>query len=105
QNATGIDGSGSVNTSSPGRPTTAVPSSSNASTRAPSIAPGMRPATTGRSGEAPTNAVHTSVPPLIELSKPSDVTASYTHRKPAAGSGAPVEPTPRNDRRSQVRMG
>ena len=41
----------------------------------------------------PTKAVHTSVPPEIELTCTPGPTASWTQRKPSAGSGAPVEPT------------
>ena len=41
----------------------------------------------------PTNAVQTSVPPLMD--ETGTPTASWTQRKPSAGSGAPVEPTHR----------
>ena len=40
--------------------------------------------------------MHRSVPPLSEPSGIASETCSATQRKPAAGSGAPVEPTPRS---------
>ncbi len=97
QNPTGIDGIGAVRTSSPVVPGgTGCPSASNASTAHPSSAQEISPARTGTSGEVPTKAVHTSVPPLIELT--GTPTVSCTQRNPAAGSGAPVDPTHRSAR-------
>src|SRR5262245_45584135 len=60
---TGIEGIGTVSTSSPTAPTTALPSASNASTFAPRHGPAMTPRRTGSSGFGPTNPVHISVPP------------------------------------------
>src|SRR5207253_2487287 len=93
-NETGIDGIGAVITSSPSRPTIDRPPSSNASTRAPSIRHEISPAHTGTSGHGPRKPVHMSVPPLREPVGIASETVSATHSKPAAGSGAPVEPTP-----------
>ena len=99
---TGIEGIGAVMTSSPCRPRTARPSSSNASTRAPSIRQLISPAHTGTSGDGPRNPVHRSVPPLSEPTGIPGFTASRTQWKPAAGSGAPVDPTPRSGPRSSA---
>src|SRR3954451_4737839 len=63
QNITGIDGIGSVMTSSPTSPTKGSPRSSNASTLHASNRHGISPACTGSKGTPPTNAVQTSVPP------------------------------------------
>ncbi len=49
--------------------------------------------------------MHRSVPPLSEPSGIAPDTASLTHRKPAAGRGAPVDPTPRSLARSRSRPG
>src|SRR5215218_4825732 len=103
--STGIDGIGAVITSSPSRPTTDRPSSSNASTLAPSIRQLISPAHTGTSGEGPRNPVQRSVPPLSDPTGILGETASLTQRKPAAGRGAPVDPTPRRAPRSSWRPG
>ena len=64
---TGIDGMGSVTTSSPCTPGGhTVPSGANASTAHPSNRQLISPARTGSNGTAPTNAAHTSVPPLTD---------------------------------------
>src|SRR5512141_2448737 len=97
---TGIDGIGFVMTSSPSRPTSGRPDSSNASTDAPSIRQLISPAQTGTSGLGPRKPVQRSVPPLSDPSGTDGETSSWTHRNPAAGSGAPVEPTPRRRERS-----
>src|SRR5262245_30042410 len=90
-------GIGSVITSSPSSPGAAgVPSGRNASIAAPRHRHVISPEYTGSSGTPPTNAVHTSVPPLADARSTSRPTASYTHSKPSGGSGAPVEPTPRS---------
>ena len=68
QNDTGIDGSGAVSTSSPTSSIRESPSSSNASTLAPSERACSSPSYTGSVGTPPTNAVHMSVPPLVENS-------------------------------------
>ena len=88
-------GIGAVITSSPSCPRTGLPSESYASTRAPSARQEMTPSTTGSSGVPPTKPVHTSVPPDSDCSCGRSPSASYTQWKPSAGSGAPVEPTPR----------
>src|SRR5690348_12911328 len=98
-------GIGAVMTSSPSRPSTGSPRSSNASTRAPRQRQEISPSYTGSSGDPPTKPVHTSVPPDSEASSTCPPTASYTQRKPSAGSGAPVEPTPRNADRSASSRG
>ena len=76
QKPTGIDGMGSVITSSPTSPTRDVPSGENESTAQPTIRHGITPARTGSDGAPPTNAVHTSVPPDSDDSATSDFTAS-----------------------------
>src|SRR3954454_15403067 len=76
QNITGIDGVGSVMTSSPTSPTTASPCSSKASTLQPSRRQGISPACTGSNGTPPTNAAHTSVPPDSDESITSPPTSS-----------------------------
>src|SRR5690242_16968497 len=100
-----MEGMGSVRTSSPCSPTTDVPASSNASTFAPRYEHAISPERTGSSGDMPTNAVHTSVPPLTDPSSASCDTASYTHSKPSVGSGAPVEPMRRTRDRSAMAAG
>ena len=82
-------------TSSPTSSTSGRPSSSHASTDAPSARACSSPARTGSTGQAPTNAVHRSVPPLVENSQTSP-SLSYTHSNPSTGSGEPVEPTLRS---------
>src|SRR5829696_7516861 len=96
---------GAVMTSSPSGPTTGLPPSSKASTRAPSIRQLISPDQTGTSGLGPRNPVHRSVPPLSEPTGIAAETASRTHSKPPAGSGAPVDPTPRSAERSKSRPG
>src|SRR4029077_17507203 len=54
------------------------------------------PATTGKVGQPPMNAVHTSVPPDSEITGTDRPSPSCTQRNPDAGSGEPVEPTARN---------
>ncbi len=54
------------------------------------------PATIGTSGQPPMNAVTTSVPPLIDMTGTGRPTPSWIQRNPEAGSGEPVEPTPRS---------
>jgi hypothetical protein len=71
-----MDGIGSVRTSSPTCPTCAPPSSSKDSTLAPSARACSSPSYTGSVGTPPTNAVHRSVPPLVENSHVSDPTCS-----------------------------
>jgi hypothetical protein len=92
-------------TSSPCSPTRGRPSGSRASTAAPRYRQGISPARTGTSGQPPTNAEHTSVPPLIDDSATSGPSTSWTQRKPSAGSGAPVEPTARSAPRSATSLG
>ncbi len=89
-------------TSSPWRPITGCPASSYASTFAPSIRQLISPAHTGTSGDGPTNPVHRSVPPLSDPTGIASDTASRTQWKPAAGSGAPVDPMPRSAARSSA---
>ncbi len=60
----------------------------------------ISPSQTGTSGAAPTKAVQTSVPPETDCSWTDGSNASYTQRKPSAGSGAPVDPMPRSAPRS-----
>ena len=72
----------------------------NASMEAPSWRQLISPSQTGTSGEAPTKAVQTSVPPETDSRWTVGLTASYTYRKPSAGSGAPVEPMARSEDRS-----
>ncbi len=76
QKHTGIDGSGCVMTSSPTSSTTERPASSNACTSQPSDGPCSSPSYTGSSGTPPTNAVQTSVPPLVENSHVSSPSSS-----------------------------
>ena len=76
QSMVGIDGIGSVITSSPTSPTSALPSSSHDSTAQPSARPWSSPIHTGSVGTPPTNAVHTSVPPEVENSQVSEPTWS-----------------------------
>ena len=102
QKPTGIDGIGATMTSSPVVPSgTIVPSGPKASTAQPSSRHEISPARTGTRGDEPTKAVQTSVPPLMELT--GTPSSSCTHRNPAGGSGAPVEPTQRKRPRSGCR--
>ncbi len=102
----GIDGIGVQITSSPVSPGAhSLPSGSKARTSQPSIRVLISPARTGTTGAEPRNAVHTSVPPLIEHSCTSAPTWSRTQRKPSAGSGEPVEPSCRSAPRSKSRAG
>ena len=76
QNATGIDGIGAVSTSSPTSPITALAGGVErldlgAERPALQLAP-----YTGSTGTPPTNAVQTSVPPLIEKSQVSSPSSS-----------------------------
>src|SRR6266851_3746090 len=87
-----MEGMGWVTTSSPVSSTTDLPLSSNASTAAPNARHWSSPARTGNSGQPATNALATSVPPLTDASHRSDLTEVYTHWKPPAGRGEPVEP-------------
>ena len=64
----------------------------------------MTPDRTGSTGAPPTNALHTSVPPLM-LETGIGATASEIQRYPASGRGAPVEPISRKRRRSSVSPG
>src|SRR3954471_16120306 len=75
-----------------------VPSGAYASSAHPSSRALISPARTGVIGVEPTNAVHTSVPPLIDDT--GTPTRSCTQRKPAAGRGAPVDPTQRSEPRA-----
>ncbi len=63
-------------TSSPTSSTTGLPDSSKASTFAPSARAWSSPRWTGSVGTPPTNAVQTSVPPLVENSQTSSFTCS-----------------------------
>src|SRR6187455_3270129 len=92
-------------TNSPSWSTTGRPDGSYASTFDPRHRQEISPSVTGSSGDAPTKPVHTSVPPEMDCSCGSEPTASYTHRNPSGGSGAPVEPTPRSRDRSAIRPG
>src|SRR5215208_1662052 len=83
QKKTGIDGIGSVITSSPTWLTCALPCSSQDSIAAPRQRACSSPLYTGSVGTPPTNAVHTSVPPLVLNSHVSDPSSSYTHWKPS----------------------
>src|SRR3954466_5977228 len=124
QNATGIDGSGAVSTSSPTSSITGSPSSSNASTLAPSERACSSPSYTGSVGTPPTNALHTSVPPLAANSQVSRPSSSYTQLNPSGDNGRvcppsspypaltppgdngePVEPTARSADRSRPSAG
>src|ERR1700692_202782 len=89
----GIDGIGSVITSSPTSSTSGSPSADHDSTAHPSARAWISPTYTGSVGTPPTNAVQTSVPPDVENRKVSDPNWSYTQRKPSGDSGEPVEPT------------
>ena len=82
-------------TSSPTSSITLWPSASQASTAQPSMRACSSPSYTGSSGQPPTKAVHTSVPPLVENSHTSGSTCSYTQRKLSGASGEPVEPIAR----------
>ena len=87
---------GSVTTSSPCTPGAhTLPSGSNACAATPRRRQLISPARTGSNGTAPTNAAHTSVPPLTDCTWTSAPTTSCTQRNPSGGSGAPVDPTPR----------
>src|ERR1700722_7282533 len=88
----GIDGIGSVITSSPTSSTSGLPSADHDSTAQPSARAWISPMYTGSVGEPPTNAVQTSVPPDVENSQVSDPNWSYTQRKPSGDNGEPVEP-------------
>src|SRR4051794_36310282 len=81
-------------TSSPTSFTSGRPSSLHDSTDAPRQRACSSPEYTGSSGQPPTNAVHRSVPPLVEKSQASGK-RSYTQSKPSTGRGEPVDPTPR----------
>src|SRR6185436_4797641 len=81
-------------TSSPTSFTSGRPSSLHDSTDAPRQRACSSPEYTGSSGQPPTNAVHRSVPPLVEKSHRSEK-RSYSHSKASAGSGEPVDPTAR----------
>src|SRR5687767_4883146 len=98
-------GIGAVITSSPSSPTTGVPSAERASTFAPSARQAISPAYTGSTGAPPTKPVQTSVPPDSDWSWRVSPTLAYTQVKPSAGSGAPVEPTPRSADRSAMSLG
>jgi hypothetical protein len=76
QKNTGIEGIGSVITSSPTSSIRLLPCSSQASTAQPSARHCSSPSYTGSSGQPPTNAVQTSVPPLVENSQTSEPTCS-----------------------------
>ncbi len=76
QSLVGIEGMGSVMTSSPTSPISGLPSSSQDSTAQPSARPWSSPMYTGSVGTPPTNAVHTSVPPEVENSQVSEPTWS-----------------------------
>ena len=105
QNPTGMLGKGSTQTSSPVPRGIGAPSSSKISTAMPSAGPWISPLYTGRFGLPPTKAPHRSVPPLIEARCTSGWTASYTHAKPSADSGEPVEQIVRSDDRSRPSTG
>src|SRR5690606_18133194 len=99
------EGIGSVMTNSPSWSTTGVPAASYAATWAPRHGPEISPRHTGNSGAPPTKPVHTSVPPESDCTGTVAPTASYTQSKPSAGSGAPVEPSPRSGDRSTSSRG
>src|SRR5579875_166983 len=105
QNATGIEGIGSVMTSSPTSPTSGSPDGDQDSTAQPSARAWSSPSHTGFVGTPTTNAVQTSVPPEVEKSHVSGPTSSYTHRNPSGESGEPVEPTARSAERSRPLRG
>src|SRR2546426_7341749 len=100
QKNSGIEGIGSVTTSSPTSSISECPCSSHDSTAHPSARHCSSPSYTGSSGQPPTNAVHTSVPPLVENSHTSAPTWRCTQRKLSGASGEPVEPIARRDRKS-----
>src|SRR5690606_15744788 len=99
QKDTGIDGIVLVTTSSPTSSTISLPCSSYAATAAPSERHDSSPSHTGTSGEAPRNAVQTSVPPETEQIC-TGPTSSTIHRNPSTDSGAPVDPMARMADRS-----
>src|SRR5919199_4116244 len=105
QKKIGIDGIGSVMTSSPTSPMCGLPSSSQDSIFAPSERPCSSPRYTGSVGTPPTNAAHMSVPPLVENSHVCEPSLSYTHWKPSGDSGDPVDPTDRSALRSRPAAG
>ena len=76
QKYSGIDGIGSVITSSPSSPTTGSPSSFQDAAATASIGRCSSPTVTGSSSELPMNPVATSVPPDSEPRKTSGFTAS-----------------------------
>ncbi len=78
QKETGMEGIGAVTTSSPSSPTSGVPSGERASTPQPSARQLISPSQTGTSGEPPTKAVHTSVPPETDSRWTDGLIASYT---------------------------
>src|SRR5579884_4090598 len=96
---------GAVNTSSPTAFFTGLPESSKVSTLEPRNLHWILPDFTGSTGQPPTNAVHTSVPPLMEASQRSSFTFLYTHSKRSEERGEPVDPTPRSFFRSYLSFG
>ena len=87
-------------TSSPTSSMSSLPSSSYATTAAPSAAQEISPIHTGTVGAEPTNAAHTSVPPDTEQICTCSPMASPIQRNPSSDSGAPVEPIARSAPRS-----
>src|ERR1700756_1186699 len=94
-----MEGIGFVVPSSPASPMTGLPWPDQDSMAAPRQMLDSSPAATGTMGQPPMKAVHTSVPPLIEITGTDRPSPSCTHRKPDAGSGEPVEPTARSTSR------
>src|SRR5690242_9199410 len=63
------------------------------------------PARTSTVGTDPRNAVHTSVPPEIDLICAVALTSWFSQRYPCTESGEPVEPIARSDDRSATASG
>src|SRR4029079_16015439 len=105
QKLTGMEGMGAVMTSSPCSPITGRPSGEKASTAQPRWRQLISPSHTGTSGDAPTNVVHTSVPPDTDCRWTDGSRASYTQRNPGAGRGEAWEPIPRRADRSTSAAG
>src|ERR1700733_1352832 len=92
-------------TSSPTSSSTLRPCSFHACTAQPSARHCSSPSYTGSNGQPATNAVHTSVPPLVENSHTSLFTCSYTQRKLSGDIGEPVAPIARSAIKSKSRAG
>ena len=87
-------------TISPTSPTKGWPESSQDSNATPSTGRDSSPAQIGQFGADPAKPLTTSVPPLVEASCTRSPTASRTHGKQLAGTGAPVAPIVRSAVRS-----